>query len=198
MQFRVIPAFVVFLGSYLPLSLILLAQNFDYSFVDRPPCWRIWQDGCSLPLKNPAFAIGIFLACLICFALTLWALAAVRPKNEIIVQEARHVPADLMNYTLPYVVSFMSIDYQDAGKYIGVIIFLGWMFWISYKSGQIILNPVLIVFGWKLYDISYNHAASKQVHSANVLAQGALTPGARYRQVPVQDILIIKPSLGGD
>ncbi|MER9767920.1 hypothetical protein NKJ09_17775 [Mesorhizobium sp. M0189] len=198
MQFRVISAFVVFLGSYLPLSLILLAQDFEYAFLGRPLCWKVWESACSIPLKNPVFAVGIFVACLICFALTLWALAVVKPKDEIVVQEAKHVPTDLMNYTLPYVVSFMSIDYQDIGKHIGVLIFLGWMFWISYKSGQIILNPVLIVFGWKLYDISYNHAASKQVHSANVLAHGNIKPGARYRQIPVQDILVIKSSTGED
>lgn len=197
MQFRALSAFIVFMGSYLPLSLILLAQNFDYAYVGRPACWKIWESACSIPLKNPGFAVGIFVCCLICLALSLWALAVVQPKDEIVVHEAKHVPTDLMNYTLPYVVSFMSIDYQDIGKYIGVLIFLGWMFWISYKSGQILLNPVLIVFGWKLYDVSYNYAASTQVHSASVLAFGSIGPGERYRQIPIQDILVVKPNARG-
>ena len=38
-----------------------------------------------------------------------------------------------MNYTLPYVVSFMSIEYHDTGKFVGLIIFLAWMFWITYR-----------------------------------------------------------------
>lgn len=97
-----------------------------------------------------------------------------------------------MNYTLPYVVSFMSIDYQDAGKFIGFVVFLGWMFWISYKSGQIILNPVLIALGWRLYDVTYQFAGGTDIHKTKALVQGHLAPG-NHKQWPIQDIQIIKP-----
>ena len=105
MQFRVLVALIVFLGSYLPLSLILLAQNFDYAYLSRPVCWEFWTGECSLPFRNPAFAIGVFLACVACFAVTLGSLAAIRPKQEVTITEAKHVPADLINYTLP--ISFL-------------------------------------------------------------------------------------------
>lgn len=39
MQFRLLTALVVFIGSYLPLSLILLAQNFEFGALKRPLCW---------------------------------------------------------------------------------------------------------------------------------------------------------------
>jgi len=119
MRFRVLVAAAVFLGSYLPLSLILLAQDYDYGASHPSFCWALWRRGCSLPLKNPAFAIGILATCAVCFVITLGSLAAVRPKQEIRVTEAKHTPADLMNYTLPYIVSFMSIDYQESGKFVG-------------------------------------------------------------------------------
>lgn len=192
MQFRILIALFIFLGSYLPLSLILLAQNYDYAYLNNQICWQFWNGGCALPFRNPSFAIGIFVACLICFVVTLGSLAVVRPKQEIAIGEAKHVPTDLMNYTLPYVVSFMSIDYQEQGKFIGFLIFLGWMFWITYKSGQIILNPLLIVLGWRLYDISYTFAGSSGAQSGNALVKGRIEAGRRYRQAPVQDILIIK------
>jgi hypothetical protein len=87
--------------------------------------------------------------------------------------EVKYVPADLMNYTLPYVVSFMSIEYQDTGKFIGLIIFLGWMFWITFRAGQIILNPLLIAFGWRLYDIKYRYAGSQNLYSGFALVKDA-------------------------
>ena len=62
MRFRVVVAAIVFIGSYLPLSLILLAQNYDYSMLNRPICWN-WMSStarCVMPLGNPEFAIGIF------------------------------------------------------------------------------------------------------------------------------------------
>jgi hypothetical protein len=191
-QFRVLIAVAVFLGSYLPLSLILLAQDFDYGATHQSFCWRLWTQGCSLPLKNPAFAIGILAACAVCFVITLGSLAAVRPKQEVRITEAKHTPADLMNYTLPYIVSVMSIDYQESGKFVGFLIFLGWMFWITYKSGQIILNPLLIVLGWRLYEVSYTFAGSTDPQTGNALVKGRIEAGQRYRQQPVQDVLIIK------
>jgi hypothetical protein len=187
---------IIFLGSYLPLSLILLAQDFDYSLLNGPICWAFWTGKCALPFKNPAFAIGIFGMCALCLVVTLWFLAVVRPKQEIQVKEAKYVPTDLMNYTLPYIVSFMSIDYQEPGKFVGLVIFLGWMFWITYKSGQIILNPLLIVLGWRLYDLSYSFAGSKDTLTAKALVQGHIEAGQRYRQVPVQDILLIRSNTG--
>jgi hypothetical protein len=151
---RFVVACIIFAGSYLPLSLILLAQNVDYSPAPNSG-WVLPWLGWHIALKNPAFSIGIFAACLICFLITLPALASVPARTQIIIKEAEPNPADLMSYVLPYVVSFMSIDYQETGKFVGFLIFLGWMFWITHASGQIILNPVLAVLGWKLYKIVY-------------------------------------------
>ncbi|PDT43820.1 hypothetical protein CO661_32920 [Sinorhizobium fredii] len=194
MQLRLISAIFIFVGSYLPLSLILLAQNVDYTRLHQEICWKFWQQGCSLPLNNPGFALGIFGACTLCFIVTLVALTLVQPKHEIQLTDVKHVPADLMNYTLPYVVSFMSIDYQETGKFVGFLIFLGWMFWITYRSGQIILNPILIAFGWRLYDLSYRFVGDTTEHSSNAFAYGAVATGERHRQVAIQDILIVKPN----
>ncbi|MCX5577303.1 hypothetical protein [Kaistia terrae] len=191
MQFRILTALAIFLGSYLPLSFILLAQDFAYENLSGQICWAPWRDDCALPFKNPFFSIGIFLACVMCLIVTLVSLRLIKPKQEILIKEAKHVPSDLMNYTLPYVVSFMSISYQDSGKFVGFVVFLVWMFWISYKSGQIILNPMLIVLNWRLYDVSYEYVGGSGVQKANVLSKGSIEAGKRYFQVPIQEILVI-------
>ena len=196
MQFRILTALIVFLGSYLPLSLILLAQNYDYSASTLPLCWRIWSSGCKFPLKNPDFAISAFVICATCFLITLVVLALlIKPKHEIVVLEAKYVPTDLMNYTLPYVVSFMSIDYQDMSKFVGLVIFLAWMFWITYKSGQVLLNPLLIVFGWRLYDLRYRFPAESEEfgHTARALSTGPIEAGETHRHTAVAEVLAIKP-----
>ena len=192
MQFRFLTALIVFIGSYLPLSLILLAQNFDFAAPDQRFCWPINEAGCTLPIKSPIFSIGMFALTLLCFGVTLIALRAIRPSIDVEVIEAEYVPTDLMNYTLPYVVSFMSIDYQETGKFIGFIVFLAWMFWITHRAGQVILNPVLIAMGWRLYSISYRFAGSQNVFKTSALAKGHLTPG-NHKQYPLQEIQIIKP-----
>jgi hypothetical protein len=193
MKLRVMAAACIFLGSYLPLSLILLAQNYDYAYAHAPFCWDIFRSrsGCVLPLKNPSFALGIFLICLGCFAVTLAALKLARTKRSIVVVECKHVPAELMNYVIPYVVSFMSIDYQDVGKFVGLLIFLGWMFWITYKSGQIILNPLLTAFNWRLYELTYRDSGQSSLHSGIALSHIQLVVQGQYQHAKIQDVIII-------
>jgi hypothetical protein len=186
-------ACMIFAGSYLPLSLILLAQNLDF---DNWQCSSVgfllpfvrWR----LPLRNPAFSLGIFAGCLLCFILTLPALARVQTKTEIVIRRAEYVPTDLMNYVLPYVVSFMSIDYQETGKFVGFLIFLGWMFWIIYKAGQIIMNPVLTVLGWRLYKIAYTFPGNPREYGGVAITKSVLLPGERYRHGAIQDVLVLR------
>lgn len=97
-----------------------------------------------------------------------------------------------MSYTLPYVVSFMSLDYQQAGKFVGLIVFLLWMFWITHRSGQILLNPIFIAFGWRLHEISYRFPGSETVHQGRALSSGTLKPETQYTHSIIQDVVIIK------
>lgn len=192
MQFRFLIAVSVFLGSYLPLSLILLVQNFDFNALGRPFCNYSVDLNCEIPLLNPVLSLAAIFICTMCFLVTVFALHAVRPSHDIIVTESEYVPTELVNYTLPYVVSFMSIDYQDVGKFVGMAVFLAWMFWITFKSGQLILNPLLIVLGWRLYDVKYRDAGDEKILASRALVKGDLELGPN-KQLPVQEIQIIKP-----
>lgn len=96
-----------------------------------------------------------------------------------------------MNYVLPYIVSFMSIDYLQANKFLGFIIFLLWLFWLSYKSGQIILNPMLMVFNWKMYEVTYRFPGSQDVFSGVVLSNLSIEPNSDYEYETVQSVIVI-------
>lgn len=193
MKVRAPAAAIIFLGSYLPLSLILLAQNYDYSYLHHSICLNLLETNhsCVIPLKNPTFAIGIFLICSSCLLATLLTLRLVAPKQVIVVTSCKYVPAQLMNYVLPYVVSLISVDYQDTGKFVSLAIFLSWMYWITYKSGQIILNPILTVFNWRLYEVSYRFPAATVEHSGLLLSKETIAETKAYRQVTIQDVLIV-------
>ena len=196
MQFRLPASIIIFLGSYLPLALILLAQDFEYSFVGHTLCSQPWHasSACVLPLRHPEYSLTVFFACLICFCLSLVALATTRPKIPIEITEASYIPAELMSYTLPYVVSFMSLDYKETGKFVGLIIFLAWMFWITFRSGQLILNPILIAFGWRLYNIQYVFPGDVKIRNGRALCSGEIEAGQRHNHTVVQDVIIIRPS----
>jgi hypothetical protein len=194
MQLRLLPSALIFLGSYLPLAVILLAQDFQFSFIGRPLCGTFLKQGsgCELPLGHPVFSLAILFLCAASFVISLSALSAVRPKMPLEIVEAKYIPAELMSYTLPYVVSFMSIGYQEIGKFVGLVVFLAWMFWVTYKSGQLILNPVLVAFGWRLYEVSYKFPGDTRVWNGRALASGAIESMKTYPHAVVQDVIVVK------
>lgn len=192
MEFRIGTAAIVFLGSYFPLSLILFAQNFQYSMLNRPFCWPLIDGKCEIPLGAPIFSLSMVILTLSCLIITVISLRIIRPSQDIEVISSKYIPTDLMNYTLPYIVSFMSIEYSDTGKFVGFLVFLLWIFWISHRSGQVILNPVLIALSWRMYDIEYKFPGGQDKHTGKALAHGHLTTGA-FKQSMMQSIQIIKP-----
>jgi len=193
LNLRFLVAAIIFLSSYFPLSMILLAQNFDYQYLTHSICpltanWR----GCVILLKTPWFAIGIFVGCLLCFLITLATLTAVRSNRTMEIVSSKHVPADLMNYVLPYVVSFMSVDYQEVGKFVGFVIFLVWMFWLGYSSGLTILNPMLVAFGWQFYEIEYRFPSGGKTYACVALSRTPLEPNETHRFAAIQQVFLIK------
>jgi hypothetical protein len=194
MRIRVLASIAIFLGSYLPLALILLVQDVNQTLITNRLCWNIFsrQSGCVIPLGHPRFSFAMLGICLISFCLTLFALSKASPKLPIDVSETKYIPAELMSYTLPYVVSFMSIGYQEIGKFAGLVLFLAWMFWITYKSGQILLNPVLTVFGWRLYEIKYAFPGDTTIRNGRALARGSIESGHRYPHILIRDVVVLR------
>lgn len=176
--------------------MILLAQDIKYDLIGRNLCWDFLtkNSGCQLPLGNATFSLAVFFITLACFVFSLVTLAVAKPEISVDVVEARYIPAELMSYTLPYVVSFMSLEYQETGKFVGLMIFLGWMFWITHKSGQLILNPVFTAFGWRYYEVTYSFPGDEELHHGRALSRTPLVKG-RHKQSSIQDVLIFRPTV---
>jgi len=192
-QIRLAFAGAIFLGSYLPLSIILLAQNLDYARFGQPVCLEVWTAACEVPLKNPWLSITALAICILGLIATLVSMNVVHPKQKIEIVSSKYVAADLMNYVLPYVVSFMGLTYDEPDKMFGFIVFLAWIFLITYKSGQIIMNPVLSVFGWRLYELEFRYVGGQtKVHTGLCLSQVPPEAGETHRHTAIQDVLIIK------
>lgn len=195
MQLRRLVGFALFVGSYFPLALILLVQDIDpiaikAGYCPGPLAWV--QGACRLPLLHPALSAGAATLSVCCVILTLIILRGIPMGHRIRVLEAKHVPADLINYVIPYVVSFMGIDFGAPTKLAGFLVFFVWLYWITYRSGQVIMNPLLVVFGWQLFEIRYSFLQSSDVRSGRALARFELEPGHLYRKSDLQDVLIVR------
>ena len=192
MQFQLLPGFFIFLGSYLPLAIILAIQDIPWAWWGRSFCTP--QEICSgtcdfIPFTNPSLSLTFFFVSLIAAFLTCFSLRKITYPFQVEVKRAKAIPNEIINYTFPYVVAFMGISYSEPVKLLGFGIFLLWMFTITYKSGQILMNPLLIIFGWKLYEATIS--INNEEKDVRVLKRGLLPPGKASAQT-IQDFYLIE------
>lgn len=191
MQLNVLPAILLFLGSYFPLSVILFVQDVPEATWNQPVCRsaRFWEV-CTLPIPQH-FALALTLVCVsgLSVLLFLLALKQFSGMHNMEVEESKTIPNDLINYVFPYVVSFMGLDLGSTGKMLGFGLFLLWMFLISYRSGQILMNPLLLVAGWQLYEIQADIQGKKR--HLRALSKDPVVQGQHLRSCLVQGIYVL-------
>lgn len=188
MQVRLIPSVLLFLGSYFPLSVILLLQDVADSSWAKSLCWS-FKD-CELPvLVNPGRSLAFFIICFASLIFFIWILNRIPGVHELTVKESKAVPNDLINYVFPYVVSFMGLDLGGDGKFYGFVVFLAWMFLITYRSGQILMNPLLLAMGWQLYEISADINSNSR--SVIALSRSKIYSGDRLKSCVVQGVYVL-------
>jgi len=194
MQLRTTSAFALYLGSYLPLGLVLFVQDINPAEVRRgvcpPSAW--FGGGCVVPLMHPWWAFGTVAVGIACLLLTMRTLQAIGTPTQIQVAEAKHIPADLINYAMPYIVSFMGLDFGSPTRLLGFGVFFIWIFWITHRSGQIVMNPILVVFGWRLYEIRYCFIGVEKPWLGRALFRGEVEPDRVYRKGSLQDVMIVR------
>lgn len=190
MQFRLFSGFVIFIGSYLPLALILAVQDIPISWWSKSFCDFSEASNCLFnPFNSPYLSlifIGVTCISIIISNISLKKIAF--PFDGKIIS-SKTIPNDIINYVFPYVVSFMGISYDAPEKLLGFSVFLFWMFAITYKSGQIIMNPILLMFGWKLYEAKIQINGKER--DVRVLKKGGLTPD-NYKFQSIQDFYIAR------
>lgn len=188
MQFKLLAGFIIFLGSYLPLALILAIQDIPMAWWSNSFCDFTKIEQCMFnPFEHSYLSIIFIIVTVISVIISNFSLKKLDFPFDGEVKSSKTIPNDIINYVFPYVVSFMGISYDAPEKMLGFVVFLLWMFAITYKSGQIIMNPLLLMFGWKLYEAKIE--INGQERDVRVLKKGTLSPGS-YKFQSVQDFYI--------
>lgn len=192
MQFHLFPGFLIFLGSYLPLAIILAVQDIPAKWWSQPLCTSAsFNAGNCLfvPFESPILSLTFLVVAALATFLAKASLQQIKYPFLVEVKRLKATPNEIINYTFPYVVSFMGIAYDDPQKLVGFGVFLLWMFAITLKSGQILMNPLLLIFGWKLYEATI--VINNVEKDVRVLKHGTLVLGTHMAQT-VQDFYIIR------
>lgn len=187
---KLIPALALFLASYFPLSLILLIQDIQASSWQAGLCDLSEISSCGLPnLDNPARALLPVIVTGASLFLFFLVLQRLKPHSSLQVTDSKAIPNDLINYVFPYVVAFMGLDLGSTGSVLGFAVFLGLMFIITYRSGQILMNPLLLVAGWQLYEV--NADIGKHRRTLKALSKHTVRSGDELNSCLVQGIYVL-------
>lgn len=190
MNLKIIPSIFIFTGSYLPLAIILIIYDISEESINKNFCFFITNE-CDLPVLNhPFITLSFFSLCLLsCIFLIFYLLRKINPSDEINVISSKPIPNDLINYVLPYVVSLMGLDFSDPRKIAGFFIFFFWMFLITYRSGQILMNPIMIAFKWKIYESIILHGDEQKY--VRLISKKEISDGKYYKSSLIHGLHVL-------
>ncbi len=151
----------IFTSSYFPLALIAAVQDFESG---------------NLSFRHPVFTAGMLAAVMVC-SLAAW-LALYLPcrmklkTDDVVITHAGPQSAELINYSLPYAVSFFAFDIDKAGFIPAFAIFMLILFILSCRTGKILMNPLFAVLGYRLYEASCISCAGNDRRRLFLLVKG--------------------------
>lgn len=175
---------VLFLSAYSPLMLILIIKDYD---VAAP----------SLLPQNPVFS-GILL--LVALLSTWFVIRSVREIDgglSVTVTKASNKSGDMFGYTIPYMLSFMKVDLSEWPIIVSLILFLGVLFIMAYRTQTVFVNPILALAGYLLIDCTFKRG--EQEIQALVVTRHPLSVGdscslerlSHYLYVAVRDEKVV-------
>jgi len=142
MKLRFLSSLLIFLSAYSPLSIIFLIQDFDFKEKKE--------------LLHPEIVWPILvvsgISCIILWAAVRYIKVSSPP---ITVKSVSNRSGELINYTVPYMISFFVMDLGEVKLLLSFGFFMFIMYWLTMKTHSIFINPMLAVMGYNIYDVQY-------------------------------------------
>ncbi|MGG9960878.1 hypothetical protein [Ferruginibacter sp. SUN106] len=142
MKPKLLTAILLFVSAYTPLFIILAVKDFDFALTHR------------FKHSIPIYILLSF--CVISIALLFFSVSSIKRGNmPVKIRSIKSRSVDLINYTIPYIVSFFGFDLSKIEDVVSLIIFLCLMLLLTIKSKSVFMNPILLLAGYNLYDLEY-------------------------------------------
>lgn len=155
---------LLFISAYSPLFIILAVKDYDFE------CGR---------LNHPSPVIVMLSITALSIILLFISVSSIkRGTMAVDVVAVRNRSVDLINYTIPYMLSFFGIDLSRPSDVISITIFLLIMLLLTITSKSVFLNPILALVGYGLYDLDYRFDG--KVSSVIVISKLEMHPGDRF------------------
>ena len=100
----------------------------------------------------PILGISI-ISCIIVFA-AVKLLKVSSPPVKIV--SVSNKSGELINYSIPYMISFFVMDLGEVKLLISFGFFMIIMYFLTLKTHNIFINPILALMGYNIYDVKYD------------------------------------------
>ncbi len=165
MKPKLLTAILLFFSAYSPLFLILAVKDFDFYYSYR--------------FNHPiGILILLGISVLSVFLLFITINSIKRGNMPVTVRSVKNRSVDLINYTIPYIVSFFGFNLAKVEDIISLSIFLLLLLLLTIKSKSVFMNPILLLAGYNLYDLEYEYDG--RLCSTIVISKHEMRAGERF------------------
>ena len=147
MRLRPLVSLVLFLSAYSPLMIILIIKDIDPS--------KTWL------LQSPIHSCILLLIAMASSFITIRAVKEVDGGLPVVITKASNKSGDMFGYTVPYMLSFMRIDLSDVQTILSLVIFMGVLFVMAYRTQTVFINPILAMAGYLLIDCTFKRGVKE-------------------------------------
>lgn len=131
---------LLFVSSYAPLPFILVVK---------------YWDELAKTSTRVLVACGTIGLVIVAALLLAGIVREQRGGFVVAVTSVQHRSADVVNYTLPYLASFLGFDFLQPSHVAAFALFMALLCLLAVQTETIFLNPLLAAFGFDLYDVEY-------------------------------------------
>lgn len=163
---------VIFISAYAPLSLLFCIRDFDAQ--------TLW-------FKHPFFVYSSLVMAIVSVAFLFVAMGSIRGQFPVTIKQLSLRSNDLVNYSIPYLVSFFGVDFGKWQDVTALTLFMALLFLLTLKTQSIFINPILALLGWGLYEVEFEE--SNKTKKGVFLAIIELKAGERYKMERVSQFL---------
>lgn len=140
MKTRPLASAIFFLSSYAPLAAIIAVKDFDFA---------------AGRLKHPYGVLVVVALAVLSAGVLYAAVRQIRAGVEVTVRSVSNKSGELVNYTIPYMISFFAFDLGNWNEVVAFLAFLALMYVLTVRTQNIFINPLLAILGYSLYDVAF-------------------------------------------
>lgn len=164
---------LVFISSYYPLFLILFIRDIGSQSHSIQIGIAPWNS--SVSVWAMCFLLISSFSMLITANFMRFFLKSHSNGVEVRVVKVNQVRGDMINYTIPFLIGLFAFDYKSWQSITSLVIFLVFMFSFLHKEKTILLNPMLLLLGIRLYDTTLKWVGQDREEEKTVICLGCIS-----------------------